>query len=67
MMGMVDMGIINDEVSETDIIIQVSNAITYTMIDRLLGGKGEYRDVNRDFTEIEITIMSDIMAALSNL
>lgn len=67
MMGMVDMGIINDEVSETDIIIQVSNAITYTMIDRLLGGKGEYRDVNRDFTEIEITIMSDIMSALSNL
>lgn len=67
MMGMVDMGIINDEVSETDIIIQVSNAITYTMIDRLLGGKGEYRDVNRDFTEIEITIMTDIMAALSNL
>lgn len=67
MMGMVDMGILNDEVSETDIIIQVSNAITYTMIDRLLGGKGEYRDVNRDFTEIEITIMTDIMAALSNL
>lgn len=66
MMGMVDMGIMNDEVSETDIIIQVSNAITYTMIDRLLGGKGEYRDVNRDFTEIEITIMTDIMAALSN-
>ena len=29
MMGMVDMGIMNDEVSETDIIIQVSNAITY--------------------------------------
>lgn len=67
MMGMVDMGIVNDEVSETDIIIQVSNAITYTMIDRLLGGKGEYRDVNRDFTEIEITIMTDIMEALSNL
>ncbi len=67
MMGMVDMGIIDDEVSETDIIIQISNAITYTMIDRLLGGKGEYRDVNRDFTEIEITIMTDIMAALSNL
>ena len=67
MMGMVDLGIIDDEVSETDIIIQISNAITYTMIDRLLGGKGEYRDVNRDFTEIEITIMTDIMAALSNL
>lgn len=67
MMGMVDMGILNDEVSETNVIVQVSNAITYTMIDRLLGGKGEYRDVNRDFTEIEITIMSDVMNSFAKL
>ncbi|MBP1544961.1 MAG: flagellar motor switch protein FliM [Oscillospiraceae bacterium] len=67
MMGMVDMGIVNDEVSETNVIVQVSNAITYTMIDRLLGGKGEYRDVNRDFTEIEITIMNDVMSSLAEL
>lgn len=67
MMGMVDMGIVNDEVSETNVIVQVSNAITYTMIDRLLGGRGEYRDVNRDFTEIEITIMQDVMSAMSEL
>lgn len=67
MMGMVDMGVANDEVSETNVIVQVSNAITYTMIDRLLGGKGEYRDVNRDFTEIEITIMNDVMSSLAGL
>lgn len=66
-MGIVDLGIKNDEISETDVIVQVSNAITYTMIDRLLGGKGEYSDINRDFTEIEITIMSDIMRSFSNL
>lgn len=67
MMGMVDMGIKNEEVSETNVIVQVSNAITYTMIDRLLGGKGEYRDVNRDFTEIEITIMTDVMKSFAKL
>lgn len=67
MMGMVDLGVKNDEISETDIIIQVSNAVTYTMIDRLLGGKGEYSDTSRDFTEIEITIMSDIMKSFANL
>ena len=67
MMGMVDMGIANDEVNETNVIVQVSNAITYTMIDRLLGGKGEYRDVNRDFTEIEITIMNDVMTSFATL
>ena len=66
-MGMVDMGIKNDEVSETTLIIQVSNAITYTMIDRLLGGRGEYRDVKRDFTEIEISIMTDVMRNFAQL
>lgn len=67
MMGMVDLGIKNDEIGETDVIIQVSNAVTYTMIDRLLGGKGEYSDTSRDFTEIEITIMTDIMKSFANL
>lgn len=66
-MGMVDLGIKNDEISETDIIVQVSNSVTYTMIDRLLGGKGENSEVNRDFTEIEITIMTDIMKSFTEL
>ena len=66
-MGMVDLGIKNDEISETDVIVQVSNAVTFTMIDRLLGGKGEYNDLNRDFTEIEITIMTDIMKSFTTL
>lgn len=67
LMGMVDMGVKNDEVNETTVIVQISNSITFTMIDRLLGGKGEYHDVNRDFTEIEITIMSDIMNSMARL
>ncbi|MCM1164730.1 MAG: flagellar motor switch protein FliM [Lachnospiraceae bacterium] len=66
-MGMVDLGIKNDEISETDVIVQVSNPVTYTMIDRLLGGKGEYSDTSRDFTEIEITIMTDVMRSFSDL
>lgn len=66
-MGMVDLGIKNDEISETDVIIQVSNTVTYTMIDRLLGGKGEYSDISRDFTEIEITIMTDVLKSFADL
>ena len=66
-MGMVDLGIKNDEISETDVIVQVSNSVTYTMIDRLLGGKGVNSEVSRDFTEIEITIMTDIMKSFTEL
>ena len=67
MMGMVDLGIKDEEVSDTDIIVQVSNAVTYLMIDRLLGGKGESSEVNRDFTDIETTIMNDVLKSFAQL
>lgn len=61
-MPLVDMGITNEDISDTTCIMQLSNAITYTMIDRLLGGRGEYKDENRDFTEIEIDLMRNTCA-----
>lgn len=67
MMGTVDMGIRDDDLETTTTIIQLSNSLTYILIDRLLGGRGEYKDAERDFTEIEVSIMDKIinnMAAL---
>jgi flagellar motor switch protein FliM len=37
------------------------------MIDRLLGGKGEYKDTDRDFTEIEVSIMDAIISSMVDL
>ena len=39
-MGLVDLGINSQNVEEFTTIIQLSNSITFTMIDRLLGGRG---------------------------
>ncbi len=67
MMGTVDMGIRDDDIEAPTTIIQLSNSLTYILIDRLLGGRGEYKDAERDFTEIEVSIMDKIinnMAAL---
>lgn len=67
MMGTVDMGIRDDDLETPMTIIQLSNSLTYILIDRLLGGRGEYKDAERDFTEIEVSIMDKIinnMAAL---
>ena len=67
MMGTVDMGIRDDDLETPTTIIQLSNSLTYILIDRLLGGRGEYKDAERDFTEIEVSIMDKIinnMAAL---
>ena len=67
MMGMVDLGIHDDDIEECTTILQLSNSLTYTMIDRLLGGKGEYKDADRDFTEIEVSIMDNIMNHMAGL
>jgi flagellar motor switch protein FliM len=67
MMGIVNLSVKDDEVEDVTTILQLSNSITYTMIDRLLGGKGEYTDSERDFTEIEISVMSGIIKTMSDM
>lgn len=61
MMSIVNIGVPIDEMLDTSIIYQLSNPITYTMMDRILGGHGSYVDMDRDFTEIEISLMRGIM------
>jgi flagellar motor switch protein FliM len=62
MMGMADLRLKDDEIEDLNLIVQLSNSLTYIMIDRLLGGKGEYKDADREFTEIEVSIMEGIMS-----
>jgi flagellar motor switch protein FliM len=67
MMAMVNMGITDDDVLETNCILQLSNPITYTMMDRLMGGSGSYTDQNRDFTEIEVGLMTNVLKKMAGL
>lgn len=64
MMAIADLGIKYDDIDSSTAIIQMSNSLTYMMIDRLLGGKGDYQSSDRDFTEIEVNIMTDIMTKI---
>jgi len=61
MMGMTEMRLQDDEIEDLTAIVQFSNSLTYIMIDRLLGGRGEYKDTDRDFTEIEVSVIESIM------
>lgn len=65
MMALVNMGIHDEDILETNCILQISNPITFTMIDRLMGGHGAFTEVNRDFTEIEMTLMSGVMEKMA--
>ena len=67
MMGIVNLIINDEDVEDVTAIVQLSNSITYIMIDRLLGGKGEYTDSDRDFTEIEVSVMDSIIKSMANM
>lgn len=66
-MGMLDLGIESDEIDEFVTILQLSNSLTYSMIDRLLGGNGESADYDRDFTELEISVMKKVITDMANM
>lgn len=48
------------------IILDLSSNIGYAMLDRILGGTGETINKTRDFTEIEVTLLSRIMENVVN-
>ncbi|WP_130806990.1 flagellar motor switch protein FliM [Senegalia massiliensis] len=50
-----------------EIIIDISSNIAFTIVDRLLGGVGEKVDEKRNFTEIEQTLLQNLMSKSMNL
>ncbi|MGN0665187.1 MAG: flagellar motor switch protein FliM [Huintestinicola sp.] len=66
MMSLVNMGINDEDILETVCIMQLSNPIAFTIMDRLMGGHGAYSEVNRDFTEIEVSLMTDVLVKMAS-
>ncbi len=55
------LGIVNFSPLPGNIIIELSANLGYAMIDRMLGGSGVPLEKNREFSEIELTILDKIM------
>lgn len=55
------LGIVNFQPLSGSIIIEVATNLGFAIIDRMLGGNGEPLEKNRDFTEIEMTIIERIV------
>lgn len=66
-MGTMDLGITFEDIPDTIMLMQMSNPISFSMIDRLLGGSGTTYDINRDFTEIEIGLMTRILTKMCSM
>jgi len=54
------MGIYTVNPIEGFVMVDISNSITFCLIDRLLGGSGNSPVLDREFTEIEVSLMRRI-------
>ncbi|MGC8766467.1 MAG: flagellar motor switch protein FliM [Brevinematia bacterium] len=62
------LGIINMDPLKGNAILEIDPTLTFAIIDRLFGGKGETLKENRELTDIEKSVMeSVIVRILSNL
>ena len=61
------LGIVNFSPLKGNIVIELASNLGYAMIDRMLGGNGEPLDKNREFSEIEISIIERILGICVNL
>lgn len=55
------LGIVDFQPLSGDIIVEFSPNLGFAMIDRMLGGQGVPLEKNRDFSEIEMSILEKLM------
>lgn len=61
------LGILNFSPLQGNIIMELTPSLGYAIIDRMLGGQGEPLEKNRDFSEIEMSIIEKIMVICMQL
>lgn len=61
------LGVINFEPLKGNVIMEIASNLGYAIVDRLLGGEGMALDKNREFTEIELSIIERIFNICVNL
>jgi len=62
------LGIVNMDPLKGSAVLEIDPSITFTIIDRVFGGPGEPIKINRELTDIELSVMENIIVRiLSNL
>lgn len=61
------LGIVNFQPLGGTILVELASNLGFAMIDRMLGGQGEPLDKNREFSEIEMTIIEKMMVVCMQL
>lgn len=61
------LGIVNFEPLNGNILIELASNLGFTIIDRMLGGMGDPLEKQRNFSEIELTVLERIFVVLVDL
>lgn len=61
LMGLVNVGYPDDSVSDSQILMDISKSLSFVIIDRLLGGSGEEYENLRDYTDIELSLLGNML------
>lgn len=61
------LGIINFAPLNGNIIIEIATNLCYAMLDRMLGGSGQPLEKNREFSDIELTILQKLLVMFTQL
>ena len=61
------LGIVNFAPLNGNIIIEIATNLCYTMLDRMLGGRGQPLEKSRDFSDIELTILQKLLVMFTQL
>ncbi len=60
LMSMINVKYPDETLSDNQIFMEVSMPLSFVIIDRLLGGSGQEYEYIREFTDIELTILSNL-------
>lgn len=61
LIAMLDFQPSSKRFSEGTLIMDISTSVGFSMIDRLLGGSGDGYDLTREYTDIEMAILDNIL------
>jgi flagellar motor switch protein FliM len=65
LLGLLDLKPANINLPDSTLMMDMSNNLSFFLIERLLGGEGGGGVKQRDFTDIELAIMRDIYAKIT--
>lgn len=67
LMGLIDVKYPDGTTSDSQILMEVSKPLSFVIIDRLLGGEGKEYEHIRDYTDIELSLLGNVLRNLVKL